>query len=275
MSGDNSRLKKLLNRKKSLLTSTISGDKNGEFKVLGEPFLEFISKRSFFEVVGCLLLRRKNISSLTESFIERVFKLLVDHGPYVSGAVNTIIASRAGKDLVSSLSAGLLTIGPRFGGAINAAAQVFFCGVLDKKDPAVLVEEFARRKKYIPGIGHKKYRVDMPDPRCQYLLEIAKELKEKRCLTYAKEIEAITVKKKPNLILNIDGTIAALGLDILREKEEMSNDEIAKLLETEFFNAFFVLARSVGFIAHFLDQKRINEGLFRLSEEDVFYADEL
>ena len=33
-----------------------------------------------------------------------------DHGPAVSGAHNTIVSARAGKDLVSSLASGLLTI---------------------------------------------------------------------------------------------------------------------------------------------------------------------
>ena len=33
-----------------------------------------------------------------------------DHGPAVSGAHNTIVCARAGKDLVSSLTSGLLTI---------------------------------------------------------------------------------------------------------------------------------------------------------------------
>ncbi len=33
-----------------------------------------------------------------------------DHGPAVSGAHNTIVTARAGKDLVSSVTSGLLTI---------------------------------------------------------------------------------------------------------------------------------------------------------------------
>src|SRR5271154_4342912 len=40
-------------------------------------------------------------------------------------AMNTIVASRAGKDLISSLCSGLLTIGSRFGGAIDEAAAMF------------------------------------------------------------------------------------------------------------------------------------------------------
>ena len=42
-----------------------------------------------------------------------------------TGAHNTIVTSRAGKDLVSCLVSGLLTIGPRFGGAIDDAARFF------------------------------------------------------------------------------------------------------------------------------------------------------
>jgi len=48
-----------------------------------------------------------------------------DHGPAVSGAHNTIVTARAGKDLVSALCSGLLTIGPRFGGALDKAAEMF------------------------------------------------------------------------------------------------------------------------------------------------------
>jgi ATP citrate (pro-S)-lyase len=39
--------------------------------------------------------------------------------------MNTVITTRAGKDLVSSLVAGLLTIGTRFGGALDGAAAEF------------------------------------------------------------------------------------------------------------------------------------------------------
>lgn len=36
--------------------------------------------------------------------------ITADHGPAVSGAHNTIVCARAGKDLVSCLASGLLTI---------------------------------------------------------------------------------------------------------------------------------------------------------------------
>ena len=58
-------------------------------------------------------------------FIEIILMVIADHGPAVSGAHNTIVAARAGKDLISSLTSGLLTIGPRFGGDMDEAASIF------------------------------------------------------------------------------------------------------------------------------------------------------
>ena len=52
--------------------------------------------------------------------------LLIDIIFYCSaGAHNTIVTARAGKDLVSCLVSGLLTIGPRFGGAVDDSARYF------------------------------------------------------------------------------------------------------------------------------------------------------
>lgn len=66
--------------------------------------------------------------------------LVADHGPCVSGAHNTIVASRAGKDIISSLASGLLTIGPRFGGAIDDSARYFKDALNRKLAPDDFVE---------------------------------------------------------------------------------------------------------------------------------------
>lgn len=257
------------NRKQALIATTISSDENGQVKILGEDLLSFAKNNSFAFIVGSLFLGKKLKSRELSEFIDFTLRLLVDHGPYVSGAVNTIIASRAGRDLVSSLSSGLLTIGPRFGGAINQAAQNWLIGVSENKNPVEFVEEFAKQKIYISGIGHKKYSLDMPDKRVVEILKFSEKLSEKKFTSFAKNVEKITTGKKANLILNIDGAIAAVLLDILSEKEGYSKSQLQELIDSEFFNAIFVLSRSVGFIAHFLDQKRLDEGLFRLDEDMV------
>ena len=195
-----------------------------------------------------------------------------DHGHQESGALNTNVAARAGKGLVDSLAAGLLTIGPRFGGAVSDAAREWFDGVSEKRDPAQHIESYAKAKKYIGGIGHKKYRLGLPDPRTALLAEFAAQLKSHRYYDYAKQIEAITSAKKGTLILNVDGTIAALMLDILETEEDYTSQELDELIRADFFNALFVIPRTVGFISHYLDQKRLDEGLFRLPDDDILLA---
>merc|ERR1712224_405564 len=74
--------------------------------------------------VVSLLWFRKRLPAYACKFIEMVLMVTADHGPAVSGAHNAIVTSRAGKDLISSLCSGLLTIGPRFGGALDEAAAM-------------------------------------------------------------------------------------------------------------------------------------------------------
>lgn len=259
----------LVNRKKSLISSSVSYDVDGDVNVLGRDLLDLVHSNSFASLTVSMLLGKQAKSKETEEFVDFVLRLLVDHGPYVSGAMNTIVTARAGRDLVSSLATGILTIGPRFGGAINEAAATWLKGVRQDIKPADLVEDYASRKQYISGIGHKKYRVDNPDPRVQEILKLTEGLENRQFTAFAQGVEAETVQKKGNLILNVDGAIAAGLLDVLHEKEDYSPDELAELVDIEFFNALFVLSRSVGFMAHYFDQRRIDEGIFRLSDDHV------
>lgn len=259
----------LTSRTHSLFTSTISGDIGGEPSVLGQNLTKVATSQSLAYLAGSLWIGRPLKSKKTEKALDLALKLLVDHGPYVSGAVNTMITARAGRDLVSSLVSGLLTIGPRFGGAVNGAAKIWFDSVLNSADPAQTVEDFAKRKEYIPGIGHRKYRLDNPDPRVPLLTNLTKDFPHPY-LNFALSVEKLTTAKKPNLILNVDGALAAVMLDLLSHEEKMAHDELVTLIDAEFFNAIFVLARSVGLIGHYLDQKRLGEPLFRLPDTQVF-----
>lgn len=254
-------------RKPTLFTSTVSMEKGGVPHLLDKPLIDWVSGTTLADIVGSLFLGRPLKSQLTKNCIDTILKLCVDHGPYVSGAVNTMITARAGRDMVSSVAAGLLTIGSRFGGATNDAARIWHTH--HGQSAHEVVEEYARKKHLISGIGHKSYRVDKPDPRVALIADYALQLSSHPHLDFARSIESVTVQKKPNLILNVDGTIGAVMLDILAHEESVSHEELGGLIEAEFFNSFFVFARTAGFIAHYLDQKRLGEPLFRLPEEQV------
>ncbi|HEU4715630.1 MAG TPA: citrate/2-methylcitrate synthase [Candidatus Saccharimonadales bacterium] len=258
-------------RKKSLIVSHVSGDVDGDVHILGKELLRTVEENTVASMTLSMLLGRPVTSKKAIEFTDYVLRLLVDHGPYVSGAVNTIVSARAGKDLVSSLAAGLLTIGPRFGGAINAASGNWLEGATSGDTPREFVEKY---RGIIPGIGHKKYRIDLPDPRVEALVGFTSNSNGDKYFTFARGVEKVTTTKKGNLILNVDGAIAAILLDILESEMGYSHEELKELVEIEFFNALFVLARSVGFSAHYLDQRRHDEGLLRLSPNEIRYIGE-
>jgi ATP citrate (pro-S)-lyase len=53
-----------------------------------------------------LLWFKRSLPHYCTKFIEMCVMMCADHGPCVSGAHNTIVTARAGKDLVSSLVSG-------------------------------------------------------------------------------------------------------------------------------------------------------------------------
>ena len=256
-------------RTSSMFSSTISSEPADGYAFAGTLLQDWAKEGDIAQQITTAILGKRPLSTRTPELVRQIFLLSVDHGPQVSGALTTIITARAGKGVVDSIAAGLMTVGPRFGGAVSDAANEWFEGVLQQKNPAEHVEAYAKAKKFISGIGHKKYRLDLPDPRTQILAEFASKLTSHPHFDYAKSIEAITTTKKGTLILNVDGYIAALMLDVLQQEEKMNVDELRQLIDADFFNALFVIPRSLGFVAHYLDQKRIDEGLFRLPDEDV------
>ena len=166
----------------------------------------------------------------------------------------------------------MLTIGPRFGGAIDDASRYFKEAV----DSGISAEDFVIQMKengtLIPGIGHKVKSVKNPDKRVEILKDFAKQsFPNTKYLNFALEVEKITLQKAENLILNVDGCIAALFLDAMEGL--FSPDEIKQIIEIGYMNGLFALSRSIGLIGHILDQKRLGEGLYRHPTDDVLYVE--
>lgn len=91
-------------------------------------------------------------------------------------------------------------------------------------------------------------------------------------LDYALEVEKITTSKKPNLILNVDGIIGVSMVDLFRNSGCFTMEEANEFVECGALNGIFVLGRSMGFIGHFLDQKRLKQGLYRHPWDDISYV---
>ena len=109
-----------------------------------------------------------------------------------------------------------------------------------------------------------------PDKRVEILKDfVYSQFPSTKYTDYAFEVEALTLQKRNNLILNVDGFIANSMLDAFSELK--SEKEMKHIIDNDFMNAFFVLGRTIGFIGHWYDQKRLQQGLYRCKEDNVSY----
>ncbi|MGC9125440.1 MAG: citrate/2-methylcitrate synthase, partial [Caldisericaceae bacterium] len=258
-------------RRHRQFVTTISDDRGDEVKYAGIPLSELIeSKKTIGDIIGLLWLK-KQLPEYAAKFIELVIETVADHGPCVSGAHNAIVAARAGKDLVSSVASGLLTIGPRFGGAIDGAGYYFKWGKDNNLSAREFVDEMKEKGIPIPGIGHRVKSLKNPDKRVVILKEFAKKnFSQTEYLDYALEVEQVTTSKKENLILNVDGCTGVLLVDLLKSLG-FNDEEIKERIDAGLLNAFFVLGRTIGMIGHVIDQKMLKSNLYRTPYDDVLY----
>ncbi|TGJ87266.1 hypothetical protein E0Z10_g1434 [Xylaria hypoxylon] len=259
-------------RKPAAFISTISDDRGQELLYAGLPISDVFRENIGIGGVMSLLWFRRRLPDYATKFLEMVLMLTADHGPAVSGAMNTIITTRAGKDLISSLVAGLLTIGSRFGGALDGAAEEFSKAADNGLSPRDFVDTMRKQNKLIPGIGHRIKSRNNPDLRVELVKEyVLANFPSHKLLDYALAVESVTTSKKDNLILNVDGCVAVCFVDLMRSCGAFSLEESEDYMKMGVLNGLFVLGRSIGLIAHYLDQKRLRTSLYRHPWDDITY----
>ncbi|NYZ73930.1 ATP citrate synthase [Candidatus Micrarchaeota archaeon] len=261
-------------RRSANFMCTISDDRGEDVLYGGVPLTEIIEKDYSVGDVISLLWFKRRLPKYAAKYIELCMIVAADHGPCVSGAHNAIVASRAGKDVVSSLASGLLTIGPRFGGAIDDAARYFKAAADSGMPPEEFVEDMKRKAIRIPGIGHRIKSRDNPDKRVEFLKAYTKKhFPETKYLDYALAVEKVTLEKANNLILNVDGCIGVTCMDLLSSCKAFSKEELDSIVEIGYLNGLFVLSRSIGLMGHIYDQKRLKADLYRHPWDDVLFLE--
>lgn len=260
-------------RKSKNFICTISDDRGDEATYAGFPISSVATPdtgKGIGDVIS-LLWFKKQYPAWATQFIETVIKTVADHGPAVSGAHNAKVTARAGKSVVESLVTGLLTIGPRFGGAIDGAAEHFKYAHDNNLSPAEFLNHMKKLGIPIPGIGHRIKSLRNPDLRVVGLKKFAAEhFPSTPLLDYALTVEQLTTSKKDNLILNVDGTIGILMVDMWRALG-YSEEEINEFISSGTLNAFFIAGRTIGFIGHVLDEKRLAMPMYRHPMDDILY----
>ena len=263
-------------RKATTFINTISNEKKEELEYCNMPISKVLdSGMGLGGVIGLLWFKR-DLPAYGRSFLETALMLVADHGPAVSGAHNAIVAARAGKDIISALASGILTIGPRFGGAIDDAAQNFKRAKDSGLTPAQFVKDMKEKGLNIPGIGHRVKSISNPDMRVTQLKAFCrKHFRKTELLDYALEVEKITSSKKGNLILNVDGCIGICFVDMLNSCGSFAKEEIDNIVAMGCLNALFVVGRSIGIFGHIFDQKRLKQPLYRTPYDEIAYMTDL
>jgi len=234
-----------------LVKSSICDDRGEEPLYNGYAASELIDKGYQIPHVIGLLWDKRLLSPVEAEVVKRIVILSADHGPCVSGALVTIIAACAGINMAQAVAAGMIMIGPRFGGAVTGAGKWFSYAVKNKMDVDEFLSYMKKNVGPVPGIGHRVKSLRNPDKRVKSLVSYVKSTGiPTPHLDFALQVEARTTAKKDTLILNVYGTMAAILVDLG--------------FPVDALNGFFILSRTIGMIGHWIDQKQQGSRLVRL-----------
>jgi citrate synthase len=224
---------------------------------------ELIGNISFSQAVF-LAINGELPSEKQAKMIDAMLVSSVDHGVTPPSCLSARTIASAGAPLNAALAGGILAISKHHGGAIEDCMKMIQGAVRRKRDTnetegeiaAILIKEHKGRNKRLSGFGH---RIHTRDPRTIKLFQIASDLGiAGEHVGMAKAIEdAMEQESGKKLPINVDGAIAALLC-------EMN-------FPPELANAFFMLARLPGLIAHVYEEQTRMKPMRYINPKDHEY----
>lgn len=202
--------------------------------------LEFAQKMTFTEMIFEMLTERKPSESEVK-ILNLILDLSADHGPNAPSAVATINASKAGKTMGESVGAGMAQIGDRHGGAGGPLMAILYRVKSQESRVEDIVKDLLKNGERMPGVGHRVYK-DL-DPRAQLIMDMAKEngIGEEYVEIVNELRDELEKQSGKSLPINIDGAIAAIFCGFG--------------LKPELGIAIFIVARTPGLCAHYINSK--------------------
>ena len=235
----------------------ISRVRPGEIIVRGYSIDDLVKKCSFGDVVFMLLtgeLPEKNEGKL----VEAILVASCEHSLLAPSTDAVRFVASSGVPIQTAVAAGISAVGDIHGGAIEPCAQILKDAVEQAKSAEQTLTDLKAAGKRLPGFGHPLHR--QQDPRVAVLLELAEKWNLSGPHTVlAKELEQATEKVLGRrFAMNVDGIIAALMCDM----------EIDPALG----KAFFMVGRSIGYIAHTHEQMTKERPFKAPSYEEIEYT---
>lgn len=225
----------------------------GQIHIRGYAVQDLIGAVSFMEMVW-LMVRGELPSPAQARLLEAAMVPSVDHGPHAPSIAIARMASTCGVAINNAMASAINLLGDNHGGAGQDCMRLYervraglgaSGGDLSAATDAVLGEWIAENGKIIPGFGHRFHPVD---PRCEPLIKLVDEAAANGVVpgVYAKigrEVEAgIRRRTGKSIPMNIDGIFAVVLCELG--------------FEPEMGRGLFILARTVGILAHAAEQRK-------------------
>jgi citrate synthase len=242
--------------------TSITAVEPNKVRLRGYPIDGLMGKITFSQAVY-LVLKGELPSPAVGRLLDAVFVSSVDHGAGPPSVLAARTVASTGAELHAAIAAGVLAISRLHGGAIEEGMRLFQAiarragekEIPEEEAVKEILAEMKARGERASGFGH---RVHTQDPRTEKLFALAVELKlAGPAVRIARAVEKAFKDGGRPLPINVDGAIAALLCDLG--------------IPAEVGNAFFIIARVPGLVAHIQEEKTRMRPMRKIHPSDFEY----
>jgi citrate synthase len=242
--------------------TAITKIKPNEVRLRGYRIDELMGEITFAQSIF-LALKGELPPTDVATILDAILVSSIDHGATPPSTIAARTSVSTGAPLNAALAAGILSINRYHGAAIYDCMGVLEEGLrlvteTGKNIETIaseLLDEYREKKKRIAGFGH---RVHTSDPRTAKLFSLAEELGiADKGVAMMMAIRKAFHDTGKDLPINVDGAIAALLIDLQ--------------IPRELANAFFIMARVPGLVAHIHEEQTRERPMRRIHPSDHSY----
>jgi len=229
----------------------------------GYPIDELMGEITYAEGIY-LALRGDLPEPGVAKIIDAILVSSLDHGATPPSALAARTAASTGSPLNGALAAGILSINKYHGGAIEDAMRTFLNikemsedeGISPEEAVESLLSTYRVENKRVMGYGH---RIHSDDPRQKQLFALARESGLAGDFIEIAELVEEELKRQigKRLPINVDGAIGAVLCELK--------------FPPELANAFFIMARVPGLVAHIYDEQSAHKPMRKIHPTDHDY----
>ena len=225
----------------------------GSIRLRGHDIEELMAEWDFVSVIG-LMLGRRRPSEIEGRLLNAALVASVDHGPQAPSIAAARMAATCGVGLNNAVATGVNLLGDTHGGAGQQCVELLYeideqraeAGSLDEAVTRV-IGRWRTKTKYLPGFGH---RFHPRDPRRDPMIGMLNEAVAAGAIS-GKYLEAglaiernLSEGRARPIPMNIDGATAIVYAELG--------------FPAPLARGLFVLARSVGLVAHAWEETQSN-----------------